>query len=298
MLGAAFSTTSLPVALGLRIEKTALQIFLDQSSNWRSVARIIPAQSFREGAVVRLGMGSGFEKVGRDVELKTTFISEESSTYKIDTYGKAFHIARADLIDDSIGILNHIPMLIGNDSSKRIADTLFNTLTGTSATTGFFTSGDNSLLHDVLDFSGLAAAVAAMRTQKDVDGKTVGIQPTVFLVPAALEFTAKQLLNSAQLFRDQTTDLQPSGNPMQGIKLQSAIEARLDANSQKDWSLWSVPLHGAVLAAVLGGRLGRVVETSPHSHETLGLSVRRCMDWRISLGKWRAVVRFDFAPYS
>jgi hypothetical protein len=64
MLGAAFSTTSLPVALGLRIEKTALQIFLDQSSNWRSVARIIPAQSFREGAVVRLGMGSGFEKVG------------------------------------------------------------------------------------------------------------------------------------------------------------------------------------------------------------------------------------------
>ena len=282
----------------MRIEKTALQIFLDQSSNWRSVARIIPAQSFREGAVVRLGMGSGFEKVGRDVKLKTTFISEESSTYKIDTYGKAFHIARADLIDDSIGILNHIPMLIGNDSSKRIADTLFNTLTGTSATTGFFTSGDNSLLHDVLDFSGLAAAVAAMRTQKDVDGKTVGIQPTVFLVPAALEFTAKQLLNSAQLFRDQTTDLQPSGNPMQGIKLQSAIEARLDANSQKDWSLWSVPFHGAVLAAVLGGRLGRVVETSPHSHETLGLSVRRCMDWRISLGKWRAVVRFDFAPYS
>ena len=281
----------------MRIEKTALQIFLDQSSNWRSVARIIPAQSFREGAVVRLGMGSGFEKVGRDVELKTTFISEESSTSKIDTYGNAFHIERADLIDDSIGILNHIPMLIGNDSSKRIADTLFNTLTGPSATTGFFTSGDNSLLHDVLDFSGLAAAVAAMRTQKDVDGKTVGIQPTVFLVPAALEFTAKQLLNSAQLFRDQTTDLQPSGNPMQGIKLQSAIEARLDANSQKDWSLWSVPLHRAVLAAVLGGRLGRVVETSPHSHETLGLSVRRCMNWRISLGKWRAVVRFDFAPY-
>jgi hypothetical protein len=163
MLGAAFSTASLPVALGLRIEKTALRIFLDQSSNWRSVARIIPAELFREGAVVRLGMGSGFEKVGRDVELKTTFISEESATYTIDTYGKAFHIARAALIDDSIGILNHIPMLIGNDSSKRMPDTLL---------------------------------------------------------------------------------------------------------------------------------------TSPHSHETLGLSVRRCMDRRISLGKWRAVVRFDFAPYS
>ena len=46
MLKAAFSTTSLRVALGTSIQKTALQVFLDQSSNWRSVARIIPAQTF------------------------------------------------------------------------------------------------------------------------------------------------------------------------------------------------------------------------------------------------------------
>jgi phage major head subunit gpT-like protein len=178
--------------------------------------------------------------------LKTTFITEESSTYKIDTYGKAFQIARAHLIDDNVGLLNDVPMVIGNDSSKGIADTFFSTHTGTSATTDFFTSGDNSLLHDVLDFSGLAAAVAAMRTQKDIDGRIVGIQPTVLMVPAALEFTARQLLNSAQLFHDQTTDLQPSGNPVQGIDLQLAIEPRLDANSQNDWYLWSVSLHGAV----------------------------------------------------
>ncbi|MGC2539674.1 MAG: hypothetical protein WA372_00640, partial [Candidatus Sulfotelmatobacter sp.] len=57
--------------------------------------------------------------------------TEESSTYKIDTCGKAFDIARADLIDDNVGMLNDIPMVIGNDSSKRITDTFFNTLTGT-----------------------------------------------------------------------------------------------------------------------------------------------------------------------
>jgi hypothetical protein len=33
MLRTAFSTTSLPVALGQSIEKTAWQVFLDQSSN-------------------------------------------------------------------------------------------------------------------------------------------------------------------------------------------------------------------------------------------------------------------------
>jgi hypothetical protein len=262
MLGAAFSTTSLPVALGLRIEKTALQIFLDQSSNWRSVARIIPAQSFREGAVVRLGMGSGFEKVGRDVELKTTFISEESSTYKIDTYGKAFHIARADLIDDSIGILNHIPMLIGNDSSKRIADTLFNTLTGTSATTGFFTSGDNSLLHDVLDFSGLAAAVAAIRTQKDVDGK-----PSVFnrrcswfpphsnsprnncSTPLSCSAIRRRIFNRREI-------------PCR----ESSFSRRLRHDSmptRKKIGLSGVPLHGAVLAAVLLRGAGCIGQFQP-----------------------------------
>ena len=58
------------------------------------------------------------------------------------------------------------------------------------------------------------------------------------------------------------------------------------------------PLHGAVLVALLGGRLGPVVETSPDSHETLGLSVRGHMDWGISLGEWRAAARFDVASYS
>ena len=144
MLRTAFSPTSLPVARGLSIEKTALQVFLDQSSNWRSVARTIPAQSFREGTVVRLATENAFEKVGRDKELKTTFITEESSTYKIarlinDKYGKAFQIARAHLIDDNVGMLNDIPMVIGNDSFKGITDTFFRTHTVMDPV--FWTSG-------------------------------------------------------------------------------------------------------------------------------------------------------------
>ena len=157
--------------------------------------------------MVRLATENAFEKVGRDGELKTTFITEESSTYKIDTYGKAFQIARADLIDDNVGMLNDIPMVIGNDLSKGIAKTFFSTHTGPSATMDFFAAGKNNLLKDVLDFNGLTAAVTTMRTQKDVDGRIVGIQPSVLMVHPALEFTARQLLNSAQLFRDQTTDL-------------------------------------------------------------------------------------------
>ena len=81
MLRTAFSTSSLPVARGLSIEKTALQVFLDQSSNWRSVACIIPAKSFREGAVVRLATENAFEKGGRDGQLKHGRIGQASFTY-------------------------------------------------------------------------------------------------------------------------------------------------------------------------------------------------------------------------
>ena len=194
--------------------------------------------------MVRLATENAFEQVGRDGELKTTFITEESSTYKIGTYGKAFHIARADLIDDNVGMLNDIPMVIGNDSSKGITDTFFNTLTGTSATTDFFTSGHYDLLHDVLDSNGLTSAVAAMRTPKHISGRIVGILQTTLMVPSVLDSVARQLLNSAQLFRDQTTDLRPSGNPLQGINLQLAIEPRLDANAVNDWYVLSIPFHG------------------------------------------------------
>jgi hypothetical protein len=135
-------------------------------------------------------------------------------------------------------------MVIGNDSSKGIAGTFFNTLTGTSATTDFFTSGHNDLLHDVLDSNGLTSAVAAMRTTKDISGRIVGILPTTLMVPAVLDFVARQSLNSAQLFRDQTTDLQPSRNPSQGINRQLAIEPRLDANAVNDWYVLSIPFHG------------------------------------------------------
>jgi hypothetical protein len=128
-------------------------------------------------------------------------------------------------------------------------------------------------LKDVLDFNGLTPAVTLMRTRKDLDGKIVGIQPSALMVSASLEFTARQPLDSARLFRDQTTDLQPSGNPLHGINLQLAIEPRLDLNSVNDRYVFSIPLHGAVLVALLGGKLGPTVETSPHTHDTKKLVV-------------------------
>ncbi len=67
---------------------------------------------------------------------------------------------------------------------------------------------------------------------------------------------------------------------------------------KNEGNLWSVPLHGAVLVALLDGRLGPVIETSPRSHETLGLSVRGYKDWGISFGEWPARVKSDVAPYS
>jgi hypothetical protein len=120
------------------------------------------------------------------------------------------------------------------------------------------------------------------------DSRIVGILQTTLMVPSVLDSVARQLLNSAQLFREQTTDLRPSGNPLQGINLQLAIEPRLDANSQNDWYLFPVPLHGAVLNELLGRKLGPTVESSPHTHDTLGLSVRGHADWGCSVGEWRA----------
>ena len=69
--------------------------------------------------MVRTSTGSAFEKVGRDWELKYGWIGQESFTYKIDTYGKIFSVPRADLIDDNVGLLNEIPMVIGNDGCDR-----------------------------------------------------------------------------------------------------------------------------------------------------------------------------------
>ena len=258
LLRAGFSTLSMPVAIGEGIQKTALQVFIEQSATWRSICRIVNATSFREGKAVRLAASSRLQRLGRGGEIEHGVVGEDAFSYRISTYARMFAVTREDLVDDDAGLLQDLPVLLGAEAARTVSDLFADALI---ANTGnFFSLGHGNLTDNSLGLSELAEAVQILRTRKDVDNRIIGFVPSVLLVPAALESTARALLFSQQISRDVTVDNLPQGNPLQNLNLTLEVEPRLDADDPATWYLMSTPLHGAVLAAFLDGKLGVVVE--------------------------------------
>jgi hypothetical protein len=294
LLRAAFSMTNMPTTLGLGIEKVALQVFLESSQNWRPLARIVAAQTFRGGAAIRLSATSKLEKIGPTGELKHGDLAEDAFTYKVDTYGRLFGITRQDLVNDDMSILSDVPIVLGNESARTVSDLFFSVLTANAG--GFFSATHNNYISGTtanLSTVSLGMAIKLLRTQVDRDGRIIGLLPTTLVVPAAIEGDARQILNSVQLFRDQLSDQQPSGNPFAGLNLTHVVEPRLDATSAADWYLFARPIDAPMLVAFLRGQESPIVEQAPQEADTLGMMIRGYLDFGVSLGDYRAAVKAD-----
>jgi hypothetical protein len=119
----------------------------------------------------------------------------------------------------------------------------------------------------------------------------LGLTPAVLLVPAALEFTAKQILVSEEISRIASQDQLATGNPYRDSGIIAVAEPRLDADSATSWYLCSLPMWSAFIAAFLDGRQGCVVEEPIVPHDVLGISYRAYMDVGVALGEHRASIK-------
>lgn len=89
-----------------------------------------------------------------------------------------------------------------------------------------------------LSAASLEAGVAAMRSQRLPNGEPMDVRPTHLLVPPALEFTARRLLNSAYYPDDSGASAGPGGmsrNPLQGV-LELLVSNRL--TTPTEWHLF------------------------------------------------------------
>lgn len=296
VIKAAFSTASISNVIGGTVQKIALATFLDASSNWRPLVRVVPAVDFKEGTAVRLASSAGFRRIPKGGEFEHGSLSDEAHSFQVATYGKMFGITREDIINDDLGLLTDIPLILGNEGSRAVADQVFSAITGNAGS--FFSVGHANLTHGDLDVDGVGEAVRMLRVQADADGRVIGFRPATLVVPAAREAEARVLLSSMALARDLSTDQQPTGNPLAGLNLTLVVEPRLDANSTADWYLFSPGSDGAILAAFLDGVQGPRVESQEAPFNRLGIQYRAYMDFGISLAEHRAAVKSDVAPYA
>jgi hypothetical protein len=297
LVRAAFSTYSLPTALGSAADKELIAAYNATPATWVSFATVKGPRNFRTQTGIRPSWTGAMEKVAKGGTLHNGGLDEDPYTYKIDTFGKIIQVTRQDVINDDLGFIQDTAGSYGRMAMRGVSDCVWGVVLANGGS--FFASGNGNLLTgntSPLSLASLAAAVTAMRTQRDKDGNDLDIVPTVLAVPPELETTARAILESVQIM---AAAGDPMGNALKGIATLE-VEPRMSnttkfgANaSALRWHLFASPAACPVIAAFLDGKQTPTVEFFGLSAEvdTLGVSWRVYMDYGAALGDHRAAVR-------
>jgi hypothetical protein len=207
-----------------------------------------------------------------------------------------FGISRQDIINDDLSALTDIPRRIGRGGALKLNDIFWATFMANSS---FFTSGRNNYISGAtttLDTVGMTAALKAFRDQVDADGKPLGLQPAILLVPNALEVAAKQLMVASEV-RDTTANkVSTTANVFAGqyrpFTSSYLGNANYTGNSALAWYLLANPMDAATMeVAFLNGQESPTVETAQADMNVLGIQLRGYHDFGCALADYRAGVK-------
>lgn len=292
MLRAAFSTSSLPTILSDSVGKTLVSAYEETTSDWRLFCHIGDAESFRDQTGIRPAAIAGLEELGAAGEIKHGSLKEEDVyAWNVDTFARMLQVTRKQIINDDLGFISQLAPMLGTAAGRSLLDLIWSTILG-GQTAGYFASGNANLAttSSELSVATLGAAVSAMRSQRDSQGFDLSIQPSVLVVPPALELTARTLLNSVEILGSEG----PNGNPVAGIVPNLYVEPRLSNStrfsdtSATQWYLFGAPMTRPVTVGFLRGSQNPTVETADADFNTLGIQMRVFHDFGVALADEKA----------
>ena len=299
LVKAALSTYSLPTALGAVANKVLLDSYTETPASWRAFCAIRSVADFKTNTAIRPTFTGQLEPVAPGGELKHGSVAEALMTFRIDTFGKLLSIDRRDIINDDLSLFQDAASSYGRMGMRRVSDLAFEVLLANEG--GFFSSGNGNLLDgadSALGVDSLAAAITAMRTQRDAEGNDLDLKPATLLVTPELEPTARMLLESEYIQRAEDV---PTGNSLRrAVNLE--VEPRMSntakfgsAAGTKHWYLFTTPSALPMIVAFLNGRQTPTVEYFGLQQDVnkLAVSWRVYHDFGAALCDPRAAVRSE-----
>jgi hypothetical protein len=206
------------------------QAYEQSPSALKLISRLSNLPDFRSKSVVRLGGAPSLEKVNEAGEFTYGTVQESANGWRLATFGRIITLSRQAMVNDDLSGFAGLLLKFGEAASRREAEELVAVLLSPPDIDGapLFHADNSSLIDDPLSFDGLAAAVQALRAQKDLDGGLVMQEPATIVVPAALEMLGRQMVAA---YSPATSE------QVQPFPLGLAVEPRLDAASQTGWYL-------------------------------------------------------------
>jgi hypothetical protein len=228
------STSDFPAILGNVMYRRMIDWAQSVPDVWRRYSSITEAPDKRPQTSIIGYEAEDLLPIGEEGAYQDSKLADASFQWQLGTYGRAFSINRDVILNDDLGYVRQQPRRFGRAAARSLGFFVTRTLLeGNGATFdgtalfhtnhGNITSGGGSVLSD----TNLKAAIQSMGAQT-VLGVYHTVRPRMLVIPPALEFQARQILNSALIVAVGT----PAGNAVQQIGnanvLQNAVDIVVD----------------------------------------------------------------------
>ena len=263
------------------------------------IAAIRNVRDFKTVTTVSLTGDAQYTKVGAAGEIKHATLGEQTYTYNADTYAAMLAITRQDIINDDLGALTDVPKRLGRGAMLKLNDIFWTALLGAESS-GFFAAGNNNLNTAAADVTvgGIDATYTMFRNQLDPDGKPLGLEAALWVVPIAQHGAALRLMNSELLIDGTSTGLGGNSNIWKG-RFKVITSPYMHNTGYTGYStsanyLFADPsVLPAIVIAALNGKVEPTVDTAEADFNTRGIQMRGYSDVGVALFEKRAAVKAD-----
>lgn len=253
-VSAAFTHTSSDFGslLSGAAQKAMMKGYAEAEESFEKFCSVGELSDFKINERVDIGTFPSLRKVRPGAEYKSITLGDRKETMQLATYGEKFSITRQAIINDDLGAFTRLPMKMGMASKRTIGDLVFAILTSNpkmSDNLALFHATHKNLGTGALSSASVDALRSLMRKQKDGDA-FLNIRPEFLIVPAALEGTANQVMQSE--FEVSSNKNATVPNQVRGMA-EVISDARLDDTSAAAFYLMAGMMYDTIEVAYLDG---------------------------------------------
>lgn len=242
-----------PLLTGDVIDRMALARYNTFPSPWKQFATTKTLRDFR--TVRRIAM-NGLEGQWSDVpetdEFQYGSASETGYTYTPKKYVKGAKISFETIMNDDLDQFTSIPDRLGRGGARTVnkfVTGLYVDANGPHASLYTVGNANKVTSNAVLSVTALGTAWSILRQMTDTDGEPIMVESAVLVVPPALEVTARNILNSVQIWattQGGATGQEVHYNNWIGGSLQLAVDPYIpvvasSANGNTSWFVFANP---------------------------------------------------------
>jgi hypothetical protein len=309
------STASIANVLANVMNKFLGQGYLFVERAWAEIAGIKPVKDFKATKSINLFGDFEYQDVGPSGELKNAALQDQAFANQASTSGRIITISRTQIINDDLGALTTVPLLLGRGAGLKLnkafwtkflnpgndegGSTAFwaavHTIANQQAAANYISGGTTNL-----SSTSLQTAKQTFDKQIDPMGYPLGVEARVLLYPVELDQVAWELLNSSFIVAGggSSTNRQPSNNRWVGkykpVMSRYLSNSAFTGYSTTGWYLLAEPgeIPTVEVCFLNGQEMPTVTMAGPDfQFNILGISTRAILDSGVSMQNFRGGVK-------